>query len=214
MPLLLKRTLVNNAHLGIWNVLENEAYFLQQLDLQPVEREELAALKGHRRIEWLASRYLVHDMLLDHGSEDRIPVLKDSYGKPHIWDSPFHLSFSHSHEMVAVMLAESLTGIDIQKFVSKIGSLAHRFLREEELNSLREQTRLEHLHFYWCAKEALFKAHGRRQVDFRQHLWVEPFDYGEIVTTTGIVHKENPVEHYKLWFEKIGDYFLAYCIGQ
>lgn len=212
MALWLKKTLENYAHLGLWKIEEAEEFFLQRLDLQSVESDELAPIKGRRRLEWLASRYLVHEMLLDHGSEDRIPVLKDEHGKPHIWGSPFHLSFSHSHEFVAVLLAEVPTGIDVQHFVPKIGMLAPRFMRPEELASLQEPSRLEHLHFYWGAKEALYKAYGRRQVDFRQHLLVEPFDFQFAGKTTAVIRKEDFVGTYDVWFEKREDYFLVYCL--
>ena len=212
MALWLKRTLENGAHLGVWKIEEEEEFFLQQLFLHPVELKELEPIKGRRRLEWLASRFLVHEMLLDHGNEDRIPVLKDAHGKPHIWGSPFHLSFSHSHEFVAVILAETHTGIDIQIFVPKIGRLAHKFLRDAEMISLRDDTRLEHLHFYWGAKESLFKAYGRRKIDFRENLIVEPFDYQLVGKTTAAVVKGDHVHHYDLWFEKKGEYFLVYCL--
>ena len=184
---------------------------MQQLDLQPVELQELAKLKGRRRLEWLASRYLVHEMLLSVGYEDRVPVLKDEFGKPHIWGTSFHLSFSHSHELAAVILANAPTGIDIQKLVPKIGVLAHKFMRPEELDSLKPETRLPHLHFYWGAKESLYKAHGRRQLDFREHIFIQPFDYQPIVTTPGGIEKDGEEWVFDVFFEKMEDYVLVWC---
>lgn len=212
MPLWQKKDLANNAYLGIWKIEEDESFFRQHLRLHPVEEKELAPVKGRRRLEWLASRFLVHKMLLDHGHEDRVPVLKDQFGKPHIWGTPFHLSFSHSHDFVAVILANAPAGIDIQKFVQRIGAIAHKFMREEELASLQEATRLEHLHIYWGAKEALYKAYGRRELDFRQHILVEPFYFQPSGITLASVRKNEFNAGYFLAFEKIEHHFLVYCI--
>jgi 4'-phosphopantetheinyl transferase len=212
MGLLLKKMLENGTVVGIWKVDEDIDFFTQNLDLQAVEEAELANLKGRRRLEWLASRFLVHDMLLSQNYEDRVPVLKDDFGKPHLWNTPFHLSFSHSHEMVAVILANTLTGIDVQIIVPKIDRLAEKFMRTEELAILQPETRLEHLHVYWGAKEALYKAHGRRELDFRGHIFIEPFDYQPVGQTLGRVEKDGEAWFFEVFFEKIGDYVLVWCI--
>ncbi len=212
MPLWLKKDLADDAYLGIWKIEEDESYFRQSLRLHPVEEKELAPVKGRRRLEWLASRFLVHEMLLDHGHEDRVPVLKDPFGKPHIWGTPFHLSFSHSYDFVAVILANVPTGIDIQKFVAKIGAIAHKFMREEEMASLEEPTRLEHLHIYWGAKEALYKAYGRRELDFQGNIFVTPFHFQTNGETSAQVIKAEFKGNYRLVYEKIENHFLVYCI--
>ncbi|MBI5915235.1 MAG: 4'-phosphopantetheinyl transferase superfamily protein [Bacteroidetes bacterium] len=212
MGLWIKKDVGNGAFLALWQMEEDEVFFTENLDLQEVEQAELAPLKGRRRLEWLASRWLVHEMLLGHGYEDRVPVLKDEFGKPHLWGTPFHLSFSHSHEVVAVILAKKPTGIDIQRLVPKIEVLAHKFLRPEELASLQPATRLEHLHVYWGAKEALFKAHGRRQLDFRQHILMEPFDYQPVGSTTGRVCKDDFDARFDVFFEKMDEYVLVWCV--
>ena len=211
MGLLLKKMVENGAVISIWQVVEAVDFFTQKLDLQAVEEAELANLKGRRRLEWLASRYLVHEMLLSLGYEDRVPVIKDEFGKPHIWGTPFHLSFSHSHELVAVILASSPTGIDVQHIVPKIERLAQKFLGEAELASLRPETRLEQLHVYWGAKEALYKAHGRRELNFRGNIFIEPFDYQPIGRTTGRVEKGGEEWCFEVFYEKIGDYIVAWC---
>ncbi len=211
MGLLIKKTLENGSTIGIWRMEEEDFFFTQQLDLQPVETEELTPLKGRRRSEWLASRYLVHEMLLSKGIEDRVPVLKDEFGKPHISGTPYYLSFSHSHELVAVILSKQPTGIDIQALVPKIERLAHKFMRPEELDSLQPETRLEHLHFYWGAKEAVYKAHGRKELDFRQHIAIQPFDYQRAGRTTGMIEKDGNTWEFEVFFEQFWDYAMVWC---
>ncbi len=202
----------NGATIGLWRMEEQPGFFLQSLDLQPIELEELSKLKGRRIIEWLACRYLVHDMLLSLGHTDRFPVLKDEFGKPHLHGSPLHLSFSHSHDLVAVILANKSTGVDIQAMVEKIERLAPKFMRKDELDSLKEETRLAHLHFYWGAKEALYKAYGRKALDFRQHIHIQPFDYQRAGSTKGWIEKEGVVWELEVFFERFWDYFLVWTI--
>lgn len=213
MALWHEKKLENDIHLGIWKIEEDEAFFLNRLTLAAPEMAEFSRIKGRRRLEWLASRYLVHWMLSDEPEWDRIPLHKDDCGKPHLHGSPLHLSFSHSHEFVAVILATRSVGIDIQFFVPRIDRIAHKFMRPEELASLQDESRLAHLHFFWNAKEALFKAYGRKQLDWKMNILVEPFEYQDFTLTKGLVTKDDFHQAYRLYFEKHDAYFLGYCLS-
>lgn len=197
---------------ALWKIEEDEKFFFDRLILHESEATELSQIKGRRRLEWLASRYLVHHMVSDEPDWDRIPMLKDEFGKPHLDDHELYVSFSHSYDFVAVILGKMTVGIDIQKFVSKITALERKFMRGEESESLVENTRLEHLHIYWGAKEALYKCYGRRLLDFKQNILIEPFDYQEIGTTTGIVSKNGFHQKYEVSFEKWDNYFLVHAL--
>ncbi len=202
----------NGYQLGIWKLDEPESYFTARLDLLSVEQEELAKIKGRRRVEWLASRHLIHLMLTEKPEWDRIPLIKDEFGKPHLYGTLLDLSFSHSQEFAAVIIANKKTGIDIQKFVPRINAIAHKFMRDEELESLDENYRLEHLHFYWGAKEALYKSYGRKLLDFRENIIVKPFEYQLITQSEGAVSKDSFYMEHELFYEKIGDYFLVFSL--
>ena len=199
----------DGGQLGIWKIEEPERFFTERLVLAEVEQAELAPLRGRRRLEWLASRYLIHDLLSDEPEWDRIPLRKDGFGKPHLYGSPLHLSFSHTHEWVAVIVSEVPVGIDIQVFVERIGRLKGKFMRAGELASLVEKTELEHLHFYWGAKEALYKAYGRRELDWREHILVKPFDYQKVTASFGQVCKGDFCQNYELVFERHPAFFLS-----
>ena len=173
MPLFFRKYLLPEGEVGIWEIQEEESFFQERLLLTKEEATSLEKIKGTgRRLQWLSSRYLLHYL---SGRNVRGTLFKDKYGKPHLTASPYHISLSHSHEMAATMAAPNHVGIDIQFFVPKIGRLAHKYMRPEELESLEEKTRLEHLHVYWCAKEAVYKAYGKRALDFRKNIWIEPF---------------------------------------
>ena len=174
MPLHSHKEIASGGEIGIWQIQEEESFFLEQLQLSQVEEEQIQRIKGRRKLEWLAGRYLLHKM---SGRSIRGICLKDEYGKPYLENSPYHISISHSHDMAAVIAAPQRVGIDIQFIVEKIDRIAHKFMRPEELESLKASTRLEQLHIYWGAKESLYKAYGRRLLDFREHIAITPFSF-------------------------------------
>jgi len=209
MPLLHHKSLPQLGELGLWHITEEESFFLDRLSLYPAEQAELDQIRGHRRIEWLAGRYLLHHL---SGRKRRGAFIKDQYGKPHLEGSFFDISISHSRKIAAVIAAPYLVGIDIQKRVPKIERIAHKYMRPEESASLQEDTRIDHLHVYWGAKECLFKGYGRKEVDFKQHLHVTPFQYqGNGGKTEGIVFKEITL-HFSLFYEMHDEYMLVYAL--
>lgn len=213
MPLYLQKNIASQGEIGLWRIEEDEVFFLEQLNLSASEDNYIASIKGHRRLEWLASRLLLHKM---SGREKRSACIKDEHGKPFLVDSLFDISISHSRLLAAVIAAPQAVGIDIQKIVDKIERIAHKYMRDEEMESLQPDTRLEHLHVYWGAKEALYKAHGRRQLDFKEHIFVHPFQYD--VTNgqcSGYIQKEDEFIPFQIYYELVNeDYMLVYAVEE
>lgn len=208
--LLLHEYIEPEGELGLWRIEEPEEWFLERLSLAPAEQQQLGAIRGgRRRQEWLAVRQLVHHM---SGRDQRGAFVKDEFGKPHLEGASWQISISHSHDLAAAIAAPQPVGIDIQFLVPKIERIAHRFMSKEEYESLQPDCRLEQLHIYWGAKESLYKAYGRRQLDFCTHILVEPFTfsrrggecYGEIL---------RPDFHaaYTLHYQLIDNYVLVYA---
>ena len=208
MPLLFHRHVNPEGELGVWRIAEEESYFLERLNLFPKEALWLEKIKGHRRLEWLAGRWLLHLM---SGRGDRGACLKDEFGKPYLENSLYEISISHSRELTSVMASPRLVGVDIQKLVGKIDRIVDKFMRKVEIESVKSNSRLEHLHVYWGAKEALYKAYGRRQLDFRKHIFVEPFTFDlDIGKCKGFVEKDNYHMDFELYYEQIEEYILVY----
>jgi 4'-phosphopantetheinyl transferase len=208
MPIYLHQHILPIGELGIWKIEESESFFRERLDLAPPERAQLEKIKGRRRTEWLAARQLVHYM---SGREERSVFIKDSFGKPHLKDSTYQISISHSRDMAAAIAAPLPVGIDIQVVVEKIDRIAHKFMRAEEMASLQAATRIEHLHVYWGAKEALYKAYGRRELDFCGHIFIDPFSFqpGQ-GTIMGHIRKGDFTADYQLQYQQIDHFILVY----
>ena len=211
MPILQQRFLKRKAELGIWQIEETEAWFIEEMELTPPEAEQLSRIKGGKRVEWLAVRYLIHYL---SGRKKRGVLLKDEFGKPYLDQSPFHISISHSHHKAAVIAAPDLCGIDIQKIVPKILRIQDKFMSTEEKEALSEEHQLEQAHIIWGAKEALYKAYGRKKIDFRKHLHISTFEYQKEGTTTGYVLKDDIRQDYNIHYEVINDFVLVYAIAR
>lgn len=171
MPVLLHQHLYEPGEWGLWEITESEEELSTGLELFPAEAEQLSCIRGTgRRREFLAARKLLHHM---SGRDVRGELYKDDAGKPHLRSSHFHVSISHTGGYAAAAAHPNPCGIDVQRIVPRIHRLAHKFVSPAEEAQLRDATRLEQLHLIWSAKEALYKAYGRRQLDFKENLYVD-----------------------------------------
>jgi phosphopantetheinyl transferase (holo-ACP synthase) len=121
------------------------------------------------------------------------------------------MSMSHTHEFTAIITAPFLVGIDIQIKVDKIARLAKKFLTTEELEQVNlSASPIEHLHVYWGAKESLYKAYGRRALDFKSHLFIKSFNLEQGVTR-GFLNKDGQKE-FVIRFEIRKNIVLVYAL--
>ena len=171
MPLLFHDLLLPPGEWGLWSITESEDWLRGRLALFPREEEQLRCIKGEeRRREFLAARQLLHHM---SGRSARAELVKDTDGKPHLPDSKFFVSISHTVGYSAAVAHPRPCGIDVQRIVPRIVNLAPKFVGAGERKQLTEEKELEQLHLIWAAKEAIYKAYGRRQLDFKRNLSVE-----------------------------------------
>ena len=193
--------------LGIWKIEESDDFFGSRMKWSQAEKQQLAGIRGRRKTEWLASRWLLH--LLSNRTE-RGPVIKDQYGKPHLSGSTWQISISHTHGYTAVIAAPFLVGIDIQTRVEKIYRITHKFLSDDEQSQIPPDQQLEYLHIYWGAKECLYKAYGRRSLDLRRDLAIEPFMLGQNQTHGNIIKKEGHA--FDIHFRVVPEYIMVYAL--
>lgn len=210
MPIYLREHIHPSGEIGLWDITEDESYFKEELILTDEEQELIADVVERRRKEWMAGRLLLHKM---SGREEREIAEKDEHGKPHLMASPYDISLSHSGRFAAVIAAPTLVGIDIQKLVPKIFRIKEKFMTPEDLERLSEETALEQLHVYWGAKEALYKAYGKRKLEFREHIIIYPFDYDvSFGRCRGYVEKGDVHLDFDIHYRLIENYMLVYAI--
>ena len=126
------------------------------------------------------------------GRAERAELVKDTDGKPHLEDSLFYVSISHTVGYSAAIAHPRQCGIDVQRIVPRIRRLAPKFVGPTEQTQLNETEELIQLHLIWSAKEAMYKAYGRRQLDFKEHLFVRlgVLPSGRIETGEGVMEFE------------------------
>ena len=209
MPIIYQKNWIKSTTSALWKIEETEDWFLDSLGLESEEEQQLALLRGHRRLEWLAARQLVHDLT---GVPERHALLKDVYGKPFLRQLDVHLSISHSRTYAAAVLSAAVCGIDIQLIIPKIEMLAPKFMLPAEIAALDPATKIEQLHVCWSAKEALYKAYGKREIDWIVHLNLDQFHFDpQGGTFTGWVRKGDEEQTFDLFYEQMCDFML--CIA-
>lgn len=205
MPLIFQTTLDSPGEWGLWRISEPEEVLRNAVDLHAREGAQLAAIKGEeRRREFLAARLLLHHM---SGRAERAELVKDTDGKPHLEDSLFYVSISHTVGYSAAVAHPRQCGIDVQRMVPRIRRLAPKFVGSAERAQLTKTDELTQLHLIWSAKEAMYKAYGRRQLDFREHLFVE---LGEV--PSGRLVTGETVMDFELHYRCYPDFVLVAAV--
>jgi len=201
---------INSGRLAIWHAEEDVAFFRNHLNIYPMEETEIKELHGRKLKEWYSSRFLLNEIM---PCPVRPACIKDEYGKPYLLTSDKKISISHSGEYAAVIISELDSGIDIQMIVPKISRIAPKFIEDEAWNFIPEFDNILYLHAIWGAKECMYKAYGRRRLDFRRDMKIKPFVFdAEGFYFEGSVQKDNYFKRFTLFCKQIDTLILVYAI--
>lgn len=185
MPLYFQNIISPNTKLAIWQIEEDESFFLEKVSLQR------SITHPHKRLQHLAGRYLLPYLFTDFPNEE---IEIASTRKPFLPDEQYHFSISHCGNFAAAIVSKNeRVGIDIELVTDKVAKIAHKFLNEAEKISVnsegvniqsavystvdcRPSTIDQRLTLFWSAKETVFKWWGKGEVDFRQHIQLQDFN--------------------------------------
>src|SRR6188768_2092023 len=155
---------------ALWHLEEDEST-LQ--DIVRVESLPETITNPKKRLEWLGGRVLVKVIMSALGLPFR-GITKDDFGKPFPKGHQHQLSLSHSYPYVAALIDAQVAGIDLEQPKDKLLRIAHRVLHASELTDAGQDI-TKHC-IYWCAKEALVKVHGKKDLTFAENLQIDPFE--------------------------------------
>lgn len=156
MPLLQQWNINNLGRAAIWKIEEPEDFFVKSTGIASAIKNE------KRRIEHIAGRFLLQYLDKDF---PLAAISNDGHDKPRIPGNDWFFSISHSWPYVAVAIDPLFeAGIDIQTWHPRIEQIKHKYLSDEEQAMLQHDPKL--FIQAWCAKEAVYKWHGRRGVEF------------------------------------------------
>ncbi|KAF0242306.1 MAG: 4'-phosphopantetheinyl [Chitinophagaceae bacterium] len=127
-------------------------------------------------MQHLAGRYLLPFLFTD------FPVslieIADTR-KPFLPNEQYHFSISHSGDYAAAIVSSThRVGIDAEMVTDRVNRIKHKFLHQDELDSIHHLSGselIEQLTILWGAKEAMFKWWGRGDIDFSEVIRTQYF---------------------------------------
>jgi len=165
-------------------------------------------LTAKREIETKGKDFLIKTLI-----DDDSIIIYDEKGKPHLTNDSRHISISHSHDKLAIIINENeVTGIDIELIRDKVLKIKHKFLTNAELEDTGDN--VEKLLVYWAAKETLYKIYGLKEVDFIANLFVNPFTKHNLGTIIGTIHLPDFKETFELNYQLLDNYVLVYSLNK
>ena len=214
MAVVYRHRVDDDTEFALWKIEEKAADLYKQLQLDEHEKayfDKISTSKRH--LHWLGTRVLLRTMLR---TEEYIDCKVDVHGKPYLVNLPYHISFSHSFDYAAVMISKNGTvGIDIELIKEKVERIANKFLQADELAFIDEgEHRIQHLYICWCAKEAIYKCYGQKEVSFVDNIHLTPFSFTEAGTLNARLHKGIVDKNYKVEYLQYEDYMIGYVKGE
>lgn len=157
-----------------------------------------------RSVEWLSTRIMLFELI----GEDKI-VLNNDDGRPYLADNSFNISITHTKNYAAILLHRTYqVGIDIEIRSERVKKVADKFISDNEYIDPDQKTVHQLLH--WSTKESMFKLMNEQGIDFKDHLYVEPFT----PSTQGVIKatesKTLQRQTFNVHYEVHKDYVLTW----
>lgn len=218
MSLFYQQDINETTRLGVWQITEDESFFLAKV---PLSRE---ITHPHKRLQHLAGRYLLQALFPDFPYE--LIRIADTR-KPYLQDEAYHFSISHCGNTAAALVSSTFrVGVDVEEATPRIDRILKKFLHPEELDWLKSQNidSVKDLQandpvstfllptLLWSAKESVFKWYGSGQVDFSEHIRLNPFYFGREGSIPGYFCKNKPIP-FLLEYKIMENLCLSWVIG-
>jgi phosphopantetheinyl transferase len=176
------------------------------LDLSAFSK--LESIEQKREVETRGIAFLLKELFPDQTINLKYTTEK----KPYLESCDCHISISHSHDMLAILVSQAhSTGVDVELVREKVVNIRHKFLNEQELKFGGDD--VEKLTTLWAAKEAIFKAHGKKGVEFAANISIDPFGNEEIYFC-GRMDLPNFKKSWQLCRRKIHNYILVFILSE
>jgi len=213
MAIAYRQRVDDDTEFALWKIEESADELYNQLQLDKDEQAFFELLSsGKRHLHWLGTRVLLRKMLQ---TDAFIDCKVDAHGKPYLVNMPYQISMSHSFDYAAVMISKrSPVGIDIELIKEKVERIAGKFMRPEEMDFIAtDEHRIEQLYVCWCAKEAVYKCYGQKEVSFADNILLEPFTFAKQGELKVCLDKEPIKNNYKVEYMQYEDYMIGYVKG-
>jgi phosphopantetheinyl transferase len=210
MPLIIKEYTYSGISTILWHRIEPDAFFLDQVDIRKGKWEEVKKWSKERQVEWLCGRYMIQKFL---GCSSR-DLQIDKFGKPHLADESHFLSLSHSGHIIGLSFSQKQIGLDLQIKRPAISKIGHKYISDDEMQMATSRMSLiDAEHYLWCCKESIYKAYGRRQLDFILNIkMTDVANKGYNYRWYGDILKNGQILRYEISTRCIGDLYSATAV--
>ena len=215
MPIVFDLKIDEHTELAVWKIEESHEQLMSGLQLKQHELDVIDSFKSEKRaLQWLSTRLLLRTML---DTKEYIDCKMDDHGKPYLVSYDYHISLSHSYDYAAVMIsrdASKKVGLDMEMIKHKIKLVRHKFLSDAELAQKQIGDNINGLYVCWCAKEAIYKWHGKKELEFKRDIHIKPFklrDEGDLIASVELPEGTRELE--VNYFKTDDGYMLGYVIG-
>ncbi len=199
MPLHTKKH-IKGGIVALWHITETKEELQSLLPKTWLDALDLGKVRTHN----LAARVLAHQVKPDFS-----PIEKDEHGKPYFESANHKISITHAGEYAGFMLTEKREcGIDLEEITERVRKIGNKFMRADEELFLKED--LRGLYTLWCAKEAMYKYYGLRELDFKNHMKLDYQKLAEKGTLTGHILKNDYTITLELDYEFFDNYLILH----
>ncbi len=181
-------TLGNNSSLHIAYFSDNTP-LLTNCDILTHQEQVTYNLRGgdKRKEEYLLVRWLAKEAVGE-------TILYKDNGAPYILNNRLYISISHCPDAVILMVSSSPCGVDIERIDRNFERAANRFITSQDLPI----TDKKHQAWYWCTKEAVFKAHSGSIKNILSDIVIEGLKGNKVYSTvdkksivTSIIYRDS-----------------------
>lgn len=196
----------NQSAIAIWKIEEQEDQLLNLLAIHDPVPDTIT--HPNKRAEVIAGKVTTALLLKEFGQAYE-GVIKNEHGKPFLKNSNFHLSQSHSFPYVAIIIsANENVGIDIEQPKKNLAIVAPRVFSTAELAQTGDN--LIKLCIYWCAKEALIKLYGKKDLKLKEEITIEHFTFQTKGNFIGRISRKGHEKSYALRYLVQEDFILVH----
>lgn len=162
------------AFIQNWQCISGASLYLWEMQLESSQIYAENTIKSNARELEKASIHQVIQLLHPNST-----LQKDEFGKPFLEPQMLHMNYSHAKNLIFWGEHESFKiGVDIEYLRPQLSKIKHKFCREDEFDFIPIENETPYLLAIWSAKEAIYKAYGKKEVDFQKHMQILPFEIG------------------------------------
>lgn len=166
----------DQSKIAIWKTEEDADFFRNSLSTDVLKYMRLENFTNEsKQLEQLSSRHLLQTII---GETQMKRFRKSESGMPFIEEGQVYISLSHTKEHSAVIVSnKGLCGIDVETVHPRVLKIADKFVGKNERQLITDDRETEMLMLLWSAKETVYKLYARKEIDFKEHIFLSDLQF-------------------------------------